>query len=124
MAGSAATGFVCSACGEWKPSTHFHKRARSKTGYAPSCCACTNRARRSRPATPAGRRTNLKGLVRKGDLERLRSALDTSSSPPLNALLVTAVTPYVSARKKDTHSEIARLLIERDADVNSTGDHS
>lgn len=109
----------CTTCGETKPTTHFHQRARSKTGYAPSCRTCVNRKRRSKLATPVGTGTHLKTLVKKGDVNSLNVLVEKVTTRSLDELLKTCVTPYVSHPKTDAHSELARFLILRGADPNA-----
>ena len=51
MSGTTAEclkSLTCALCGEKKPTSYFHQRARSKTGYAPSCRPCINRKRRNK----------------------------------------------------------------------------
>ena len=113
----------CSTCGESKPDTHFHQRARSKTGYAPSCRTCVNRKRRSKKATPAATGTHLKTLVKKGDLNSLKILVEKKLTRSFDTLLNTCVTPYVSYPKTATHPKLVRFLIQRGADPDARGTH-
>ena len=113
----------CATCGESKPDTHFHQRARSKTGYAPSCRTCVNRKRRSKKATPAATGTHLKTLVKKGDLNSLKTLVEKKLTRSFDTLLNTCVTPYVSYPKTATHPKLVRFLIQRGADPDARGTH-
>ena len=115
------TTLKCATCGKEKPDTHFHQRARSKTGYAPSCRMCVNRKRRSKKATPAGTGTHLKTLVKKGDFNSLKFLVEKMPTRSFDPLLNTCVTPYVSYTKTAAHPEFARFLIQRGADPDARG---
>jgi len=112
---------VCKTCEEKKPITHFHQRAKSKTGYAPSCRTCINAKRRSKKTTSVGTGTQLKTLVKKGDLEGLKVLLAKMPTQSFDPLLNACVTPYVSYPKKTTHIELARYLIQKGANPNARG---
>ena len=109
----------CATCNEKKPTTHFHQRARSKTGYAPSCRACINAQRRRRKNAPASNNTQLKTLVKKGDLQNLQALIEKTPPQSFNTLLKTCITPYVSHPKTAAHPKIARYLIQQGADPNA-----
>ena len=111
----------CATCGERKPDTHFHQRARSKTGYAPSCRTCVNGKRRSKKATPAATGTHLKTLVKKGDLNSLKILIEKKLTLSFDTLLNICVTPYVSYPKTAAHPKLVRFLIQRGADPDARG---
>jgi ankyrin repeat protein len=113
--------FTCATCKETKPSTHFHQRASSKTGYAPSCRACVNRKRRAAQPATAGTGTRLKALAKKGDLDGLKTALAQPSRPSLKTLLNACVTPYLSHPKTAAHAKTAHFLLAQGADANARG---
>lgn len=112
---------TCATCGETKPATHFHKRQRSKTGYAPSCRTCVNEKRRNTSAGPVSAGTRLKRLVKEGNLDRVKARVAKSIAPSLDTLLNTCVTPYISYPKTHLHPELARFLIQKGADPNVRG---
>ena len=112
---------TCATCGEKKPTSYFHQRARSKTGYAPSCRPCTNRKRRNKKNAPTGDSSRLKTLVKKGDLQNLQNLIEQTATRSFNSLLKTCVTPYISFPKTAAHPEVARYLIEQGADPNARG---
>lgn len=112
---------TCKTCKEKKPVTHFHQRAKSKTGYAPSCRTCINKRRRSKKTTSVGTGTHLKTLVKKGDLEGLKALLEKVPTQSFDTLLNVCVTPYVSYPKKTAHPELACFLIQKGANPNARG---
>lgn len=113
------TWLKCAACKEQKPITHFHQRASSPTGYAPSCRQCINEKRRRKKAAPASTATQLKTLAKKGDLKKLKILIEQTNASSFNSLLQTCVSPYVAYPKTDAHPQIARFLIRQGADPNA-----
>ena len=112
---------TCKTCGETKPVFHFHQRASSKTGYAPSYRVCVNEKRQNTKPSPAATRTQLMNVAKKGDLDTMRPSLAGTPPVSLDSLLNACVTPYVSFPKKSTHPDLARFLITRGADPNARG---
>ena len=110
---------TCATCKEEKPVTHFNQRASSKTGYAPHCRTCTNKKRRAKKSAPAGTTTQLKTLIKKGDVNSIKKALKKPSQSLLNALLKTCVTPYVSYPKTDAHAQLVHHIVQKGANPNS-----
>jgi len=114
----------CKTCDQSKPIGHFNKSAASKDGFAPSCRACANKARRERGKKrttnrPLNIQTQLRAAVRKGDIKGLEEGLKKTNDVPLNQLLDVALTPFHSYPKKDEHLHIVRLLLTLGADANS-----
>jgi ankyrin repeat protein len=124
MLTSALAAKHCKTCDQSKPIGHFNKSAASKDGFAPSCRACANKARRERDKKrttnrPLNIQTQLRAAVKKGDIKGLEKALKKTTDIALNQLLDVALTPFHSYPKKGEHLHIVRLLLTLGADANS-----
>lgn len=106
----------CKTCGESKPTSQFHQKSRSKSGYATSCRTCVNASRRHKKPGPPGDSTRLKTLVKKGDVAGVMKQIGNAKGPVLNGLLVTCTTPYFTYPKSEAHAELVRHLIQNGAD--------